>query len=83
MLTEECLLLEMLYLLDTLAMWDDDTSSASIQRRRQADLIVLGHAYNNQGMALRMVLSGMDSVMKCEAVEHAMLNVYPDEVGFP
>jgi hypothetical protein len=34
-------------------------------------------------VTFRVVLGGMDSIMKSEAVEHAMLNVYPDEVGFP
>lgn len=55
-------------LLCTLDMRNDYTGSASIQRRRQADGIMLGYPYNNHGLALGMVLSGVDGTEDADEI---------------
>lgn len=71
-------------LVGALHVRDDDARGAGVQCRGEADLVVLGHADDDVGLAFRMVLGGLDGTIFCgeedRSVSHFML---PADVACP
>jgi hypothetical protein len=78
-------------------VWNDDARCTCIERGGERQLVMLGHTHYDQSAAFRVGLRRVDStslisfdnqhwpdpglLVQFEPVEHAMLNIYPDEVG--